>query len=131
MDDFGYSLDDAGNIFFTSNRAGGKGNDDIYYYLAPPKPTEEIAKTEDPNYPNNPNNPNTTDPNSPNYKAQKIANYFLEGIVKGDKVTLDSALVKIYKLDGGVETDFAEIFTQNGKFGPVENGGRRGLCYFG
>lgn len=114
MDDFGYSLDDAGNIFFTSNRAGGKGNDDIYYYLAPPKPTDEIAKTKDPN------DSNSNDPNSPNFKPQKIANYFLEGIVEGDKLALDSALVKIFKLDGGVETDFAEIFTKNGKFGPVK-----------
>jgi outer membrane protein OmpA-like peptidoglycan-associated protein len=44
----------------------------------------------------------------------------LEGVVKSDNVSLDSALVKIYKLDGGVESDFAEIFTQNGKFGPVK-----------
>jgi outer membrane protein OmpA-like peptidoglycan-associated protein len=120
MDDFGYSLDDVGNIFFTSNRAGGKGNDDIYYYLAPPKPVDEVAKIDDPNDPNNPNNANNNDPNRPNSKSQKIANYFLEGVVKGEKVALDSALVRIYKLDGGVESDFAEVFTQNGKFGPIK-----------
>jgi outer membrane protein OmpA-like peptidoglycan-associated protein len=117
MDDFGYSLDDAGNIFFTSNRAGGKGNDDIYYYLAPPKPVDELVKVDDPNDPNNPNN---VDKNNPNSKSQKIVNYYLQGVVKSDNVSLDSALVKIYKLDGGVESDFAEIFTQNGKFGPVK-----------
>jgi peptidoglycan-associated lipoprotein len=118
MDDFGYSLDDAGNIFFTSNRVGGKGNDDIYYYLAPPKPVDELVKVNDPNDPNNPNN---VDKNNPNSKSQKIVNYYLEGVVKSDNVSLDSALVKIYKLDGGVESDFAEIFTQNnGKFGPVK-----------
>lgn len=120
MDDFGYSLDDAGNIFFTSNRAGGKGNDDIYYFLAPPKPVNEVVKVDDPNDPNNPNNTNSNDPNNPSAKSQKIANYYLEGIVKGDKQILDSALVKIFKLDGGVETDFAEVFTTKGKFGPIK-----------
>jgi outer membrane protein OmpA-like peptidoglycan-associated protein/Tol biopolymer transport system component len=114
MDDFGYSLDDDGNIFFTSNRAGGKGNDDIYYYLAPAKPVDEVVKVDAPNDPNN------GDKNNPNSKPQKIVNYYLEGVVKSDNVSLDSALVKIYKLDGGVESDFAEIFTQNGKFGPVK-----------
>lgn len=120
MDDFGLSIDDSENIFFTSNRAGGKGNDDIYYYLAPAKPENEVVKTEDPNDPSNPNN-NTNDPNNPNFKpVQKVANYFLEGIVKGDKLALDSALVKVFKLDGGVEADFAEVFTVNGKFGPIK-----------
>jgi peptidoglycan-associated lipoprotein len=119
MDDFGLSIDDSENIFFTSNRVGGKGNDDIYYYLAPAKPENEVVKTDNPNDPNNPNN-NVDDPNSPNFKSTKIANYFLEGLISADKIALDSALVKIYKLDGGVETDFAEVFTVKGKFGPIK-----------
>lgn len=119
LDDFGLSIDELGNIFFTSNRAGGKGNDDIYYYLAPPKPENEVVKTEDPNDPNNPKN-NPDDPNNPNSKSQKIANYYLEGTVISEKVALDSAIVKVYKLDGGVETDFAELVTQKGKFGPIK-----------
>jgi outer membrane protein OmpA-like peptidoglycan-associated protein len=119
LDDFGLSIDEEGNIFFTSNREGGKGNDDIYYYLAPPKPKNEVVKIDDPSNPNNPEN-NSDNPNNPNSKSQKIANYYLEGIVFSDKLALDSALVKVYKLDGGVETDFAELFTQKGKFGPLK-----------
>ncbi|MCP9766946.1 flagellar motor protein MotB [Lacihabitans sp. LS3-19] len=118
MDDFGLSFDESGNIFFTSNREGGKGNDDIYYYLAPSTPDETVAKTDDPNDPSNPNNPNNKDGND--LKNQKIANYFLEGTVLGNKIPLDSSLVKIYKLESGIESDFAEVYTSQGKFGPVK-----------
>ena len=120
LDDFGLSIDEYGNQFFTSNRAGGKGNDDIYYYLAPPKP--EIAQNENPNDPTkNPNNPNGTDPNNPNGEGtRKIVNYYLEGIVKDESTDLDSALVKIMKLESGIEDFVSETYTSKGKFGPLK-----------
>ena len=101
MDDFGYLEDDYGNEFFTSNRSGGKGDDDIYFYLAPETPVE-VAETPVPE------------------QEQKIVNYFLTGDVSSERKLLDSAVVNIYKIEAGVETLFAEnLVTRGGKFGPV------------
>lgn len=104
MDDFGYMEDEYGNEFFTSNRSGGKGDDDIYYYLAPESPVE-VAETPVP------------DPE----KDRKIVNYYLTGEILSEGKLLDSAIVNIYKIDGGMETLFAEnLVSRDGKFGPVK-----------
>ena len=105
MDDFGYMEDEYGNEFFTSNRSGGKGDDDIYYYRAPETPAEVTqAPVPDPE------------------KDKKIVNYYLTGEVMSEGKPLDSAIVHIYKIEGGVETAFAEnlVTTAGGKFGPVK-----------
>lgn len=103
MDDFGYMEDEYGNEFFTSNRSGGKGDDDIYYYQAPETPAE-VAETPVP------------EPE----KDRKVVNYYLTGEVLSEGQLLDSAVVNIYKIDGGIETLFAEnLVTNEGKFGPV------------
>ncbi len=119
MDDFGLSSDVNGNIFFTSNRVGGKGNDDIYVYAAPPKPKEETEEGD----PNNPLANNT--PTGKNTGDFKVVNYYLAGVVSGEQkqteVKLDSARVKIFKLEGGFEELAFEIFTnKDGAFGPIK-----------
>lgn len=54
-DDFGYVLVDTDKGFLASNRAGGKGDDDLYYFgSATPAGTPVAQK--DPNDPNNPFN---------------------------------------------------------------------------
>jgi peptidoglycan-associated lipoprotein len=113
MDDFGLSVDDAGNVFFTSNRAGGKGNDDIYFYQAPPKIDTTLEKE--------PLNPllskNGTNENN---KAIKVVNYYLAGQVASSAGLLDSVRVKIFKIDGGLEELITETMTMAGKFGPLK-----------
>ncbi len=103
MDDFGFIQDEQGNEFFTSNRSGGKGDDDIYFYKAPTE-EPEIATT-----------PPVADP-----KDTKIVNYYLVGEVTSDGKFLDSVIVNVYKIEGGVETLFAENITRKGEFGPIK-----------
>jgi outer membrane protein OmpA-like peptidoglycan-associated protein len=99
MDDFGYGEDEDGNQFFTSNREGGVGNDDIYFYKAPPKPEDDTQMAG-----NDPKNPNSDENNN---KDQKIINYNLNVLVaksaNNQKTPLDSALIKIFKIESGLE----------------------------
>ena len=101
MDDFGYLEDEYGNEYFTSNRSGGKGDDDIYYYLAPEEPKEEVVV------------------NVPE-KEKKVVNYFLAGEIVSEGKLLDSATLYVFKLDGGMETEYVEPITvKQGQFGPI------------
>ncbi len=119
MDDFGLSMDDNGNIFITSNRAGGKGSDDIYFYQAPPK--TELAENVDPLDPLNPKNSDVN-------KSLEIkqVNYYLAGKINSNvdnakPVPLDGARVRIFKIEGGIEESIAEVVTTaGGAFGPVK-----------
>lgn len=117
-DDFGYVLMDTDKGFLASNRAGGKGDDDLYYFGSA-TPTDTPVAQRDPNDPNNPNNPNN--PNAP-----KIVRYFLAGIVSTNESTpaaLDSAKVRIVE-EGSGET-VAEVTTgRPGTFGkyPLQEG---------
>lgn len=101
MDDFGFIIDDEGNEFFSSNRSGGKGDDDIYFYKAPADVPEvvvaEVPKTE-----------------------TKIVNYFLTGEVLSEGKLVDSAIVHIFKLNAGIEEPFSENVTLGKGFGPVK-----------
>jgi peptidoglycan-associated lipoprotein len=119
MDDFGLFTNESGNILFTSNRAGGQGNDDIYYYLAPVPENPELAK-DDPNNPLN-QNPKQTDTDPKNIK---VVNYFLAGNINGksnDKILkLDSAIIKIFKIEGGIEELISETYSTNGKYGAIK-----------
>lgn len=100
MDDFGYLEDEYGNEFFSSNRSGGKGDDDIYFCLAPETPVE-VAEVPP--------------------AASKTVNYFLAGEILSEDKLLDSATLYIYKLEGGIEAEFvAPILAKGGKFGPVK-----------
>jgi peptidoglycan-associated lipoprotein len=120
MDDFAYSIDENENVFFSSNRPGGVGDDDIYFYQAPPKPelVVEKPKVDDPN-----------DPESPNYKRNqnsKIVNYLLAGKVNGRLNNeayspLADARVRLLKIESGLENEIVEIFSSiNGDFGPIK-----------
>ncbi len=114
-DDFGYVLMDTDKGFLASNRAGGKGDDDLYYFGST-TPTDTPIAQKDPNDPNNPNNPN----------APKTVRYFLAGTVSTNEptpVALDSAKVRIIE-EGSGET-VAEVTTgQPGTFGkyPLQEG---------
>ncbi len=118
MDDFGMIVDKKGNIFFASNRNGGAGDDDIYYFEAPkPDPTKdstELAKL-DPAPPKS----TPTDLSS----QPKVINYYLKGLVtsknnQGTFSALDSAKVSILNEQQEV---VAEVITsKDGNFGPVQ-----------
>jgi peptidoglycan-associated lipoprotein len=100
MDDFGYLEDEYGNEYFSSNRSGGKGDDDIYYCLAPEAPAEvvEVPPTE-----------------------VKTVNYYLAGEILSEGKLLDSATLYVFKIDGGMETEFVTpIVAKDGKFGPIK-----------
>ncbi len=95
FDDFGLVAIDSVRGYFASNREGGKGDDDIYFY--------ENTK------PNIPIEPTVT-------KVQKKVKYFLAGIVTDlNKNVLDSAKVTI--VDDESKQAIEELYTQaDGKF---------------
>lgn len=107
--------------FFSSNRDGGKGDDDIYYFSSPEDPdTTTIAKLDDPTNPLSPKNPNYI-----NGKL-KTVRYFLAGNVIAnipELTPIDSAIVHILPDTSDVQiSQFAS--SKDGKFGkqPVEEG---------
>ena len=106
-DDFGLIYTDPTKGFLASNRAGGKGDDDIYFFQeGPARDTTTIAQ-----------NP----PGSP-----KTVRYFIAGTVSANEtpvVPLDSARVRI--LDDATGQPVAEVTTgQPGTFGkyPLQEG---------
>ncbi|TLV01556.1 flagellar motor protein MotB [Dyadobacter luticola] len=107
--------------FFSSNRDGGKGDDDIYYFSSPEEPdSAEVARNNDPNNPLNPNNPNYVN------GKRKVVRYFLAGnvVTAGQNpMPIDSAIIHI--LPDTSEVQIAQLSTNpSGKFGtqPVEEG---------
>ena len=111
MDDFGLTGDDAGNLYFSSNRRGGVGDDDIYFYQAPPK--EELAENTDPL------EKVEEEPES----EIKLVNYYLKGTVidKEDEASLPNVKLTIYKIENGFQEVMKEVNTDvNGGFGPVK-----------
>ena len=106
-DDFGLIYTEPTKGFLASNRTGGKGDDDIYFFQEGPAPdTTTIAQ-----------NP----PGSP-----KTVRYFLAGTVSVNEspvVPLDSAKVRI--LDDATGQPIAEVVTgEGGTFGtyPLQEG---------
>ena len=122
QDDFGLIFyKDLNRGFFSSNREGGKGDDDIYYFAGPEEPdSADIAKRNDPNNPLNPNNPNYIN------GKPKVVRYFLAGSVAttgSSPSPIESAIVHI--LPDTSDTQIAQLPTgSDGKFGkqPVEEG---------
>nr|WP_044199750.1 OmpA family protein [Dyadobacter tibetensis] len=121
QDDFALTFyPDSNSGFLSSNRDGGKGDDDLYYFYIPQAPDSSIAKVDDPNDPMSPKNPNFIN------GKPKIVRYFLAGDVvlnTPEATPLDSALVQI--LPDTSETPIAQLPTDAyGKFGtqPVEEG---------
>lgn len=122
MDDFGLTFDEDGNAFFSSNRPGGAGDDDIYWIPAPEVPEEE----EDPILANG-NKP--IDPKNPTAGAgmgnTKMVRYFLAGKIQTPVDAqkwnpLDSVTVKIYSLTEDSEEILTTLVSQSdGSFGPV------------
>lgn len=120
QDDFGLVFfKDKDQGFFASNREGGKGDDDIYYFYTPKAPDTTIAQ-KDPMDPLNPNNPNYIE------GKLKSVRYFLAGDVydnSNNSSPIDSATVHI--LPDTSDTQIAQLKTNAaGKFGtqPVEEG---------
>lgn len=121
-DDFGLVMSKRGDVFFSSNRDGGSGDDDIYYYEAPRK--TDLTDNDDPS--KNPLlSPKTGNPDSTTKAlAIKTVNYYLVGTIttKGASnalVPLDSARVRI------VDVEKDEVVTElstgkDGKFGPIK-----------
>lgn len=106
-DDFGLMLLEANKGYFASNREGGKGDDDIYYFdgTTPTTPDKPIAQT-------------------PPAETRTVR-YFLAGTVaeNGSNTPLDSAKVRI--LDDATGSPIAETTTgQPGTFGtyPLQEG---------
>lgn len=123
QDDFGLTFfEDTDSGFFASNREGGKGDDDIYFFSRPvaDTPDSTILAQNDPTNPLNPNNPNYI-------KGQpKVVRYFLEGTVVTNNTAatpIDSAKVRI--LSDSADVELAELTTgDQGTFGKykVEEG---------
>ncbi|GAB3941799.1 OmpA family protein [Spirosoma harenae] len=100
-DDFGLIYTDSNKGFIASNRAGGKGDDDIYFFQeGPDTDTTTIAQ-------------------NPPANAIKAVRYFLAGTVSANETPvtpLDSATVKI--LDDATGQPIAEAVTgKPGTFG--------------
>ena len=101
-DDFGLIPLDSLKGYFASNREGGKGDDDIYFY-----------ENTQPNKPIQPEEP----PVATTTPKQKTVRYFLAGVVKDTKGNLLDS-VKVTLLDAPSKTALAESSTQaQGKFG--------------
>lgn len=114
-DDFGLSFDENGNIFFSSNRRGGQGDDDIYFYQAPPV---ETLASNDPS-----KNENEENENQNQEPETKVVNYFLKGKITDaeTKEAIAEAKVSIYKIDGGFQELLSEVKSGiQGGFGPVK-----------
>jgi outer membrane protein OmpA-like peptidoglycan-associated protein len=123
-DDFGMSMDEAGNIFFSSNRGGGVGDDDIYFYKAPERP--ELAENTNPIDPIDSQNPTLTEGDKEKELEIKVVNYYLAGtVISGlnDSTTsaVPQAKVTVTKYADGFEETVAELTTNDsGNFGPIK-----------
>ena len=111
-DDFGLTFPEPNKGYMASNRAGGKGDDDIYLVESGQIDTTTIAKKDPPK------------PGTPG--APKVVRYFLAGSVATNTSPnnpLDSARVRI--VDDANDATVAEVTTgQPGTFGkfPVQEG---------
>ncbi len=116
QDDFGIVfMEDQESGFFASNRPGGKGDDDIYFFAEPvvDTPDSTILAQNDPTNPLNPNNPLYLK------GERKVVRYFLAGDVLTNTPTpapIDSARVRI--LSDSADVELAQLMTEEGgKFG--------------
>jgi peptidoglycan-associated lipoprotein len=112
FDDFALTKFENKKGYFSSNRDGGQGDDDIYYFVDnTPEPVEVeppvIAKNDPPATPDKPKEP----------VAIKIIHYFLAGnITDVNGIALDSARVRL--IDTNTNLQSAESITvENGKYG--------------
>jgi peptidoglycan-associated lipoprotein len=110
-DDFALSKFENKKGYFASNRDGGQGDDDIYYFEdSSPEPKPEIVQNEKPK-------PNT-DPNKPTIPAElKTVRYFLAGNIKNKEgQNLDSVKIQLIDLNTTLSTANAET-VEDGNFG--------------
>jgi peptidoglycan-associated lipoprotein len=110
FDDFSlvFADDEKKYGFFSSNREGGKGDDDIYFVedISVGLDSTEIAKLD----PNDPRRPEKIKVELP-----KIVNYFLAGNITSNEtpaITIDSALVKLIEI--GTDSLVGEGVSKNG-----------------
>lgn len=113
QDDFGLVYHEDENGFFASNRDGGKGDDDIYYFYTPEAPDTTTIAHNDPNDPKNPNNHSYIN------GQLKVVRYFLGGDVVENAPTvipIDSAVVRI--LADTADAELGRLTSgDQGKFG--------------
>jgi peptidoglycan-associated lipoprotein len=110
FDDFSlvFADDEKKYGFFSSNREGGKGDDDIYFVedISVGLDSAEIAKLD----PNDPRRPEKA-----KIEVPKIVNYFLAGNITSNEeptAKLDSAIVKLIELS--TDSVVAEGVSKNG-----------------
>ncbi len=110
FDDFGMVFidEDKQYGFLSSNREGGKGDDDIYFFedVSVGLDSTEIAKLD-------PNDPRR--PEKQKIEVPKIVHYSLAGTVISNEiapVNLDSAVVKLMEV--GIDSVLAEAVSKNG-----------------
>ncbi|MFN4146961.1 MAG: OmpA family protein [Runella sp.] len=113
FDDFGlvFADDDMRYGFFSSNREGGKGDDDIYMFEDESVGLDSTQIAELENLP--PNDPRRRTIGQP--EAPKIVNYYLEGTVATNEIPsamLDSAIVRLYDIEN--DSLVAQGFTRGG-----------------
>ncbi len=105
-DDFALVWADSTRGYFSSDRAGGKGNDDIYYFESSDEPL--VAKT--PVDPAKPKDPTTTP------GTRRTVRYFLGGtVVDPDGQPLDS--VKVQVIDESERVVGQTVTPRSGTFG--------------
>jgi peptidoglycan-associated lipoprotein len=113
QDDFGLVYHEEETGFFASNREGGKGDDDIYYFYTPEAPDTTTIAHNDPNDPKNPNNHSYIN------GQLKVVRYFLGGDVVENSPTvipIDSAVIRI--LADTADAELARLTSgDDGKFG--------------
>jgi outer membrane protein OmpA-like peptidoglycan-associated protein len=118
-DDFGLTSDEYGHIYFSSNRSGGIGDDDIYVYQAPLEEEPILASTPNPLNPNQPNGTSGSDTDL------KMVRYFLGGTVhsvtqNASKQGVEGVEIKIYRLlEDTEELVSTKMTTKEGTFGPI------------
>jgi peptidoglycan-associated lipoprotein len=110
QDDFGIAFIDDESGFLSSNREGGKGDDDIYYFFVPEPDTDRPIVADKPE-----------DPRLFDGKPKTIA-YFLAGNVLDNDpenaISLDSAWVRVLVEGDSTEVELAKFGTDvNGEFG--------------
>ncbi|MCY7349966.1 MAG: OmpA family protein [Cytophagaceae bacterium] len=111
FDDFALVLADTVSGYFSSNREGGKGDDDIYFFEPAKEPIPTIAQK-----PPVPKKDTTTTPTVTTPTA-RTARYFLAGtVVDPANRPLDSVRVRV--LDASQRPVGEALTLREGKFGP-------------
>ncbi len=112
-DDFALVLSDSTSGYLASNREGGKGDDDIYFFEPSTQPT--LAQV-----PPMPKRDTTTTPTPVTPTAPtRVARYFLRGTVLDVNGNLPLDSVRVRVLDADQKPVGEALTAAGGKFGPI------------